>query len=604
MASPSTFPLRRSFTVHPRAERRSHSRMQDQGRRAAHIQRTWSHRKLGETRPWDRALRGRRVAATGRPEVRNTHRARDPRPCRVALASERERWRAVARPRERGPAASHPLSCERHQAKLADLIDLEAQLARDRDAPPGALEVRDRALLAATPGEDDGRTPYDAGSSRCGSGSRASSSPGARSPARCPRCGSRWPPRPHARLGGRGGRPPIRRRAPRERLGRAPRARRHPGPAPPDARRRPRVPCRDARRAAPRRLPGGRPRAVRARRRARSRTRAGGGVARALAPAAQPPLALPPRRAVAPPRSHADVRRRVQRRRAPRLLRLVVFSDVAFAWSTTLVDLDAARFHALVTALARPWAWLWRDAVPSLALVEATRSRLEGAYVQHAGGGRAVDPALVGGWWRYLLAAIAYGLLPRALALAVARLRAARLLARLPSTTRRSRVGAKARRAARGDARDRARAGARPHFDRRRRRRRASGGDALRGRCSGETCPRGRTCVRRSHVTCGARSRPCTPPEDATIWARRAGPRRWTRRSRWSWWPSSRRQTGPRCGRPRAARRARPAPAPPRAGGRRRRGPRRAASTTCALARGARAARGSLPRGGAAPGAP
>ncbi len=115
-------------------------------------------------------------------------------------------------------------------------------------------------------------------------------------------------------------------------------------------------------------------------------------------------------------------------------LRLVVFSDVAFAWSTTLVDLDAARFHALLTALARPWGWLWPDALPSLALVEATRySRLEGAYVQHAGVGRAVDPALVGGWWRYLLAAIAtYGLLPRAVALTVARLRAARLLARLP----------------------------------------------------------------------------------------------------------------------------------------------------------------------------
>ena len=115
-------------------------------------------------------------------------------------------------------------------------------------------------------------------------------------------------------------------------------------------------------------------------------------------------------------------------------LRLVVFSDIAFAWSTTLVDLDAARFHALVGALARPWAWLWPDAVPSLALVEATRySRLEGAYLQHAGPGRAVDPALVGGWWRYLVAAIAtYGLLPRAIALAVARLRAARLMARLP----------------------------------------------------------------------------------------------------------------------------------------------------------------------------
>ncbi len=114
-------------------------------------------------------------------------------------------------------------------------------------------------------------------------------------------------------------------------------------------------------------------------------------------------------------------------------LRLVVFSDIAFAWSTTLVDLDAPRFHALVSALARPWASLWPDAAPSLALVEATRySRLEGAYL-HAGAGRAADPALVGEWWRFLLAAVAtYGLLPRAVALAVARLRAARLLARLP----------------------------------------------------------------------------------------------------------------------------------------------------------------------------
>jgi hypothetical protein len=114
-------------------------------------------------------------------------------------------------------------------------------------------------------------------------------------------------------------------------------------------------------------------------------------------------------------------------------LRLVAFSDVAFAWSTTLVDLDAGAFHALVSALARPWASLWPDGVPSLALVEATRySRLEGAYLV-AGGGRAADPALVGGWWRFLVAALAtYGLLPRAVALAVARLRAARLLARIP----------------------------------------------------------------------------------------------------------------------------------------------------------------------------
>ncbi|BDG03013.1 hypothetical protein AMOR_20090 [Anaeromyxobacter oryzae] len=114
-------------------------------------------------------------------------------------------------------------------------------------------------------------------------------------------------------------------------------------------------------------------------------------------------------------------------------LRLVVFSDVAFGWSSTLAVLDPARFHALVHALALPWRALWPDADPSLALVEATRySRLESAYFL-AGAGRAARPDLVGGWWPFLLAAIGtYGLLPRAATLAVASLRARRLLARLP----------------------------------------------------------------------------------------------------------------------------------------------------------------------------
>jgi hypothetical protein len=115
------------------------------------------------------------------------------------------------------------------------------------------------------------------------------------------------------------------------------------------------------------------------------------------------------------------------------VLRLVVFTDVAFGWSTTLVELDPARFHALSRALAVPWRALWPDAVPSEALVEATRySRLDAAYAL-AGAGRSARPELVGGWWRFLVAAIAvYGLLPRVLLLAAARLRAARILARLP----------------------------------------------------------------------------------------------------------------------------------------------------------------------------
>lgn len=114
-------------------------------------------------------------------------------------------------------------------------------------------------------------------------------------------------------------------------------------------------------------------------------------------------------------------------------LRMVVFSDVAFAWATTLLELSPARFHAIVEALAAPWAWFWPDAAPSMTLVEATRySRLERAYFQ-SGAGRAVDPALVGAWWPFLVAAVAcYGLLPRVVALVAASARTHRILARLP----------------------------------------------------------------------------------------------------------------------------------------------------------------------------
>jgi len=114
-------------------------------------------------------------------------------------------------------------------------------------------------------------------------------------------------------------------------------------------------------------------------------------------------------------------------------LRLIVFSDIAFSWSTTLVELDAHRFHALVHALSAPFGWLWPDAAPSAALVEATRySRLAGSYVL-SGSGRAAHPELVGGWWPFLLCAlITYGFLPRLATLVASQLRAARLLRCLP----------------------------------------------------------------------------------------------------------------------------------------------------------------------------
>jgi hypothetical protein len=115
------------------------------------------------------------------------------------------------------------------------------------------------------------------------------------------------------------------------------------------------------------------------------------------------------------------------------LARLVVFSDIAFCWSTTLVQLDGPRFHALVASLAAPFGWAFPDAVPSLELVEATRfSRLEGAYVL-SGTGRAASPELIGGWWPFLTAALVfYGLLPRVVTLGLAQVAAWWTLARLP----------------------------------------------------------------------------------------------------------------------------------------------------------------------------
>lgn len=113
-------------------------------------------------------------------------------------------------------------------------------------------------------------------------------------------------------------------------------------------------------------------------------------------------------------------------------LRLVVFSDLAFSWSTTL-EVEPAAFHRLVEALAAPFGWLVPDAVPSAALVEATRwSRLEHAYVAGAAG-EAAGAVRAGGWWPFLaLSLVTYGLLPRLVTLVVARLRRAWLLAHLP----------------------------------------------------------------------------------------------------------------------------------------------------------------------------
>ena len=60
----------------------------------------------------------------------------------------------------------------------------------------------------------------------------------------------------------------------------------------------------------------------------------------------------------------------------------LLFTDIAFYWSTTLTWLSPERFHGMASALASPWSTIFPDSVPSLSLVKATQySRLAGAYV-------------------------------------------------------------------------------------------------------------------------------------------------------------------------------------------------------------------------------
>ncbi|MGD8177336.1 DUF2868 domain-containing protein [Marinimicrobium sp. ARAG 43.8] len=85
---------------------------------------------------------------------------------------------------------------------------------------------------------------------------------------------------------------------------------------------------------------------------------------------------------------------------------LLLFTDLAFGWSSTLLD----RQHlpeGLFQTLSLPWATVWPSAVPDAALLEATR------YLRIAPGDGSVHRA--GDWWPFLMASlITYNLIPRA----------------------------------------------------------------------------------------------------------------------------------------------------------------------------------------------
>jgi hypothetical protein len=115
---------------------------------------------------------------------------------------------------------------------------------------------------------------------------------------------------------------------------------------------------------------------------------------------------------------------------------LISFSDLAFAWSTTL-NLDNSSFQRMLAALSWPWHSLFPDAVPSPELVDISRYyRLDEGALANAPGA-AERAARLGGWWPFLVAAVVcYGLLPRLLTLVFSWLRfrhhVARALPRLP----------------------------------------------------------------------------------------------------------------------------------------------------------------------------
>jgi hypothetical protein len=88
-----------------------------------------------------------------------------------------------------------------------------------------------------------------------------------------------------------------------------------------------------------------------------------------------------------------------------------VFSDLAFAWSTTNDSLDAATLAALFGVITAPWCAALDTGCVSPELVAATQfSRFTGQYASPQGA------AISGAWWPALaLCLVVYGVLPRLL---------------------------------------------------------------------------------------------------------------------------------------------------------------------------------------------
>ncbi len=112
-------------------------------------------------------------------------------------------------------------------------------------------------------------------------------------------------------------------------------------------------------------------------------------------------------------------------------LYLVVFTDLAFGWSTTLQP-EPVTVHRAMEWLALPWAWFAPQWVPTLEVVrESQWIRMQNGFAGALDLPQALT--LAGQWWSFLVASlVCWGLLPRALALGFAHLRLRAALHGLP----------------------------------------------------------------------------------------------------------------------------------------------------------------------------
>lgn len=114
-------------------------------------------------------------------------------------------------------------------------------------------------------------------------------------------------------------------------------------------------------------------------------------------------------------------------------LYLISFSDLAFAWNTTL-EISSQTFHQLVHTIALPWSRVFPDGVPSLELVEASRYvRLDAEYIRPLEESEIPQALIVGRWWLFLvLSVITYGLIPRLIIFSISKIKLGSALRKLP----------------------------------------------------------------------------------------------------------------------------------------------------------------------------